>query len=335
MSTRWIAPALAAVVVLFAGLAVYLALEQVRAGGETDNRLRLAINPWPGYELLYLADVRDLYAKEGLDVQLVQFSTLDDARRSFERGQVDAIATTLVDVVQIYHDTGEKPQIVLAADYSKGGDMIVARGKEISTVAALKGRTIAAEQMFGRFILSGALRRHGLTLDDVKVIESSVLDGQRLLESGKVDAIVTFPPHSIGALNVAGTRRIFDTREIPEQVFDVVAVRRSAVDRIPDLEHRIQRVWARALEQLESTPAEAIRIMARREGITDDEFRAALADIHLIPAERQPDMLGPGGPIERALAQLVAFRGWTGPVERPAPVASAFMAPPVPLGTVE
>ena len=58
--------------------------------------VRIGINFWPGYEFLYLAEKQGFFKQEGVPVELIQFSSMGDARRAFERGQVDAMAVTLI-----------------------------------------------------------------------------------------------------------------------------------------------------------------------------------------------------------------------------------------------
>ncbi len=303
-------PALA---LIAAASVVALGLFGILAPDRTNlaPRLRLAINPWPGFELLYLASVKKLYEEEGLQVELVQFSTLDDARRSYERGQVDAIAATLVDIVQIYHDTGEFPRIILATDYSDGSDAVVSLEKRVRDVKSLKGKTVAVEQMFGRFILDRALQKYGLSLSDVRVIESSVMSASGLLTRGGVDAIVTYAPYTVDALKVDGSKTIFTSKEVPEQVFDVVATRNEYLKRIPDLQARLMRVWKRAMDVLSSEPEAALEIMARRERISVPEFREALAGVRLIPSEQQASMLARSGPVAKSIDRLTHFPDWS------------------------
>lgn len=322
-----------AVTFVAVSVAAYLALLAPIAGSKADNRLRLAINPWPGYEVLYLGHVRDLYRQQGLDVDLVQFSTLDDARRSFERGQVDAIATTLVDVMQIYQGTGEQPVVVLVTDYSDGADVIIARGQGIVSPRNLKGKRVAVEQMFGRFVLQAALAGSGMSLDDVRLVEASVLEGADLLQEGAVDAVVTYAPQSVSAARVPGARTIFMSSATPRQILDVVAVRPGVLERIPDLHARLAGAWGQSLKVTRTYPGEAIRIMARREGLSDEEFRQALAGVHLVTEAEQAEMLRIGGPVEQGLKRLAAFEGWISPVARPEPDSSAFIAPVTGIGS--
>lgn len=302
------------------------------SGQEQKHRLRLAINLWPGYELLYVAYVKGVYEQEGLDLDLVQFSTLDDARRSFERGQVDAIATTLVDIVQTYRSHGEMSRILLAADYSDGGDVIVSMRDRVPDVRSLKGKRVGVEQMFGRVVLERALRLQGLTLRDVRLVETSVLGASRLLQRGEVDAIVTYVPYVIEALKVAGTKAIFTTKETPGQIFDVVATRSEVLRRIPDLQGRMTRVWSRSLDFFKTNPEEAFEIMARREGVTVPEFKAALSGVQLIPPEQQAAVLAPGGPLAEALEALLRLPDWTGAARNESVSAQEFLTPPSSVG---
>ena len=71
-------------------IAVILLLSACR---ETPNPpLRIAINPWPGYEFLYLAERLKLFEAEGVEVRILQFSSLNDSRRAFELGKADGFS---------------------------------------------------------------------------------------------------------------------------------------------------------------------------------------------------------------------------------------------------
>jgi len=110
-------------------------------GGPRDDGkpARLAINPWPGYELLYLAEQKGFFKEEGLNVVLKQFSSLEDVRNAFENGTVDGICSTLVEMIQAKANKGKLAQVALVADFSSGADEIQAL-REVADVKALKGR---------------------------------------------------------------------------------------------------------------------------------------------------------------------------------------------------
>ncbi|MEY4582651.1 MAG: hypothetical protein RL701_7354 [Pseudomonadota bacterium] len=82
--------------------------------------LRIGINPWPGYELLFLAQEKSYFRDAEVDVRLVEFNSPIDERYAYERGQLDAWAATLVEVIQAGDQSEPAPQIIQVIDYSKG-----------------------------------------------------------------------------------------------------------------------------------------------------------------------------------------------------------------------
>jgi NitT/TauT family transport system substrate-binding protein len=158
--------------------------------------LRVGINPWPGYEFLYLAQEKGFYRDQGFDLRLIEFNSLSDARRAFERGQIDAIAATVIEVLQVRDNSARSPQIVQVVDYSNGADVILARSG-ISNEAGLRGARIGLElASLGVFVLSRGLEQNALSLTDVKLVSMDQLSMENAYQNGELDAIVTYPPTS-------------------------------------------------------------------------------------------------------------------------------------------
>lgn len=61
-----------------------------------QEKIRLAINPWPGYEFLYLAGQKGFFVEHGLNVEIVELSSLADVQRIYIQGRVDALARRLL-----------------------------------------------------------------------------------------------------------------------------------------------------------------------------------------------------------------------------------------------
>ena len=66
-----------------------------------QRQVRLAIVDWPAYEYFYLASRKGLDLQQGYRLQVDQFGSLQDQRRAFSRGDVEAIATTLPEAIAI------------------------------------------------------------------------------------------------------------------------------------------------------------------------------------------------------------------------------------------
>ena len=111
---------------------------------EPPAALRVGINSWPGYEFIFLAQEKGYFRDEHLNVRLVEFSSLSDCRRAYERGQIDAMGTTVVEVLMTRDQSSRSPQIVRICDYSNGADVILAQSA-ITNGAGLRGARIGVE----------------------------------------------------------------------------------------------------------------------------------------------------------------------------------------------
>ncbi|ABL98278.1 ABC transporter substrate-binding protein [Shewanella amazonensis] len=249
---------------------------------EPKEKIIIAINPWPGYEVLYLAQQQGFYEAAGLNVGFVQVATLSDAQRAYLSGRVAGFTSTMIEAVQVEAFGGKRVKVVLAADYSDGGDVILAK-TEYGDIPSLKGKTIGCEvSSLGIFILARALAANGLTLDDVTVMNVEQGDGPRHLQLGLIDAMVTYPPYSLAAMKQEGVHQVFSTKEIPGEILDTLSISAETLARHPDFVPKLRVVWQQALDYVQEHPTEAIAIMARREGIPPEEFRQVLNDIHLL-----------------------------------------------------
>jgi NitT/TauT family transport system substrate-binding protein len=269
---------------------------------EKTASLRVGINPWPGYEFLYLAQEKGFYRAEGIEVRLVEFSSLSDARRAYERGQINALGTTVIEVLQIRENSPRSPQIVQITDYSNGADVILAR-PGLTNGASLRGARIGLELgSLGIYLLARGLEKNGLSLADVKRVSLDQLSMEDAFRQGELDAIVTYPPISTILLRDTKANTVFSSAEIPGEVIDVIAVEAEINTQRPGDVAKLLRAYHRAMAYTQQHPAEAHRIMAAREGLTPEEFRAALTGgIRLLAESDQADYLRPGGKLATVL----------------------------------
>jgi NitT/TauT family transport system substrate-binding protein len=268
------------------------------------TELRIATNPWAPCEFLYLAKERGFFAAEGLEVRLVEHASLSDCRVAFANGQVDAMTGSLVDVLQARENSPRSPQVALVTDYSNGADMILGRA-ELNSVADLKGRRVGIELgSLSVFMLARALERAGLKLNDVEMVSCAPDEMKAAMISGSVDAVVTYPPTSVGIEAGGQVRRLFSSAEIPGEVVDVLAVDAAWLQRDPSLPARLARVMQRALDEARAHPQAAYTFMGQREGLSGAEFEQALGGIQLVDAAGQQAFLGQRGSLQRSLQDV-------------------------------
>lgn len=293
--------------------------------------IRIGANVWPGYEAIFLARTKGFYELEGVRVELVEFGSLPDVRRAFERGQIDAMATTVIEVIQVREFSNRRPQVFLISDYSDGADVVLGTD-DVDSITALKGRKVGAEPAsLGVFLLTRALEEHGLSLDDVKVMPMDQSNMRTALAEGRVDAIVTYPPVS-ARTQADGARVLFTSSEILHEVVDVLSVDASI------LQHReadiaaIIRAWDRAVAYMRAEPSDANRINAARTGMTPAGFAQSLDGIRITNSREQAAAWQHGGALQRAVQTAARVLRDAGQIDGPDETADVLA--PGPIGTV-
>lgn len=272
---------------------------------EPIEPIKIGINPWPGYEFLYLADQLGFYDEVGLPVKIVQYSSLADVQRAFMMGQVDGMTTTGIELVIASYHSNKKPKVVLVADYSNGGDVIIGAADGIESMADLRGKKIGLElNSLGLFMLARGLEVNGMSLEDVEPVNVEVIQLPHALREGDVVAGIAYPPTSIEMMTLDHAKVLFDSTEIPEEVVDVVSVSEASLGRVPDFIPKLRQVWDRALAYSKSNPKHAYEIMAARERITPKEFEEALSGVIVLSGSQQDALMKDGGKLEKTLVAV-------------------------------
>lgn len=292
--------------------------------------LRIGINAWPGYEFLYLAQEKGFYRDAGVDVRLVEFNSLADARRAYERGQIDGLGATVIEVMQAREQPGRDLQVVAVIDYSDGADVVLAR-PEFTAPATLRGARIGVELgSLGVYVLVRALEHQQLSLADIKMVSLDPSAMEHAFVSGELDAVVTYPPFSLSLLKDGKAKPIFTSALIPGEVVDVIAIDESVALTRTDQVTRLLGAFQRAAAFTTTDAAEAHRIMAAREGISQAEFAAILSDgIRLVGVARQAEFLRPGGTlttvVDRVDQVMRASKQISGPDRRAGAFSDRFV----------
>jgi NitT/TauT family transport system substrate-binding protein len=286
-------------------LSIIMGLAIILSSGCTAARapdFRVGINSWPGYEFVYLAQELGFYKAADIDVRVLEFGSLSDCRRAFERGQIDAMGTTVVEVMQVRSRSSRSPQIISVMDYSNGADVIIAKITDGPPIAA--GARVGVEiDSLGVYVLARGLKKYGLQLSDVKLVPMDQTSMQSAFLADELEALVTYPPTSVSLIKNKSLRAIFDTSEIPGEVVDVLASDEKWNQAHPEITDKFVRAVERAVAFTFENPQEAYPIMALREQLTVEEFGNALSDGIVLVAPREQDaFFTPGGKLEVVIA---------------------------------
>ncbi len=285
---------------------------------ERKEPIRIGLNTWPGFEFLYLAEHKGFFAAEGVKVRLVELGSLDDSRRAFQRGQIDAMGCTLIELLLSRAESSRQAQAFYVVDFSTGADVLLAQ-TSIESVADLRGKRVGIE--LGNltiYLLSRALQENGLGLDDVTLVPLDQLKMIDAFAQGQVDAVATFPPSSTAIASTGKANEIFDSGGIPREIVDLLTMDARMLRDRPRDAAAVARAFERAVQYAQDHPDDAYRFMAARENMSPADFAATVTDdIHIVRMSEQSRFLAPNGALHQTLARTDAILRKIGKLEGP------------------
>ena len=297
----------------FRWLGVPAALLLVAGCNPWSPQLSVPVSQWPGYEFFPLAQARQLDRREGLALNLPAFANPQDIVHAYLRGDVQIAQLTTVEAVDLCKRVPTRcPVVVLVLDESRGGDQVLVH-RSLASIADLRGKPVAITPSTLRpFVLSRALARHGLGLADVDLRPMPLETMPKALADGEVVGAALFPPFSDSAQRQAPVRPLFTSREIPGEIFDVLVVDPTMLNKQRQALVKLLRSWQAAHDEWRRNPQSSIAVMAKREGVSEAEFRASLDGLVFLSLARQQPLFRPDGVLERNLRDLRAVQAQLG-----------------------
>lgn len=258
---------------------------------------RLGINAWVGYDPLVLA--RDRGLLDGGLIKVVELATGAETQRHLRNNLLDAGALTLDEVLRM-RDRGLDLRVIALLDTSRGGDVVMAAPR-IRKPADLLGQAIAVEDSsVGTLMFHRLLEAAGLAATDVRQTNLEATLHLQALRSGQVAAAVSYQPLA-GAMASAGFHPLFDSRQIPGQVLDVLAVRKSLLDNRPDAADAMLLAWHRGLALLALDPHGAAESLSVGTDLSAADYRLVMGGLQFFaPDESLAALSDLDGPVLRA-----------------------------------
>jgi NitT/TauT family transport system substrate-binding protein len=257
--------------------------------------VRVAVFPRPGCELIWVAKEKGYFKEEGLDVVIAQYSSWVSALNAFNQGKVDISIQTVMSLLV----SGRRGVIVAVTDRFKGDVLVGKRTmKSVVDLTSLKRKPVSAEiGTDGYYLLESVVQQLGLARKEISIFPQFTDDAVDSFIRGDIQAVVCYPPYVKKALR-KGKGRVLYAQEFhalsPATV--IVAPERLIAGRPGDV-RRFIRAWYKAVAFFKNHREEAIRIMAKAEGVTPEEFAESLSDLTVFDREEarrfmQSDKMG-------------------------------------------
>ena len=269
-------------------------------GCEKREDSRIGAHTWIGYEPLFLAKQSHQLPT---NMALVSGQNAADSMQGLLSGRLDGAALTLDEVIKVRAD-GIPLTVVLVFDISAGADQVIAR-PAITTPAKLKGKRLAYEaSALGELMLSKLLAHAKLNPNDLDLISLAPNEQLTAWRAQSIDAAITYEPTASKLLS-AGGQLIFDSRQLPETIMDVLAVRTDRMHAFADNLRDLIRVHFQMLDRLQTNPGDTLYQIATRQNVSLAHVRAALSGVILPSVTANIRLLQPQGKVIQVAQSLI------------------------------
>jgi NitT/TauT family transport system substrate-binding protein len=239
-----------------------------------QTKLTIGYSGWTGFAPLTLAKEAGIFQKNGLDVTM---SKIPQASRhlAIQSRQVACAATT-VETWVVWNANGVATKQIFQLDKSYGADGMVVRNS-IASIKDLKGKTVAASApgTAPYFTLAWFLKKNGLSVKDVTVVNLEPGPAAQVFIAGQNDAAMTYEPYlsSVRAAPQAG-KIIATTLDYP-MIMDTFGCTPKFLADNPAAGKALADSYFQAIEMIAKEPAKANEIMGADVKQTGAQFAAS------------------------------------------------------------
>ena len=230
------------------------------AGAAAQTKVAIGYSGWTGFAPLTLAKEAGIFKKNGLDVELKKVPQ-KDRHLAIASGDLQCAATT-VETWVIWNANGVATKQIFQMDKSYGADGMVVRSG-IQKIADLKGKTVAASApgTAPYFTLAWFLKKNGLTVKDVTVVNMEPAAAAQAFIAGQNDVAMTYEPYlsAVRAKPEAG-KIIATTLDYP-MIMDTFGCTPKFLADNPKAAQALTNSYFETLEMIKNDPKKSYEIM--------------------------------------------------------------------------
>lgn len=281
-----------------------LSVSTVRAMESELPVVRVAIDLWPGYYPVVIAQKQGYFAKRGLQVDYTIPENTDKMLEAFAAGQFDVVCVALGDVFALKEKVPSL-RVVLVSDESAGGDALLSLKPLPQN---LKGLRIGTNlDGFGALFVREFLRQHQATVQDVALVQQEASDAVVMLKESRVDIAHTWEPYVSELTGYHDAIVVFSSARTPGLIPDAVVMHGNLLQQ-PERAKAFVAAWLEASQWWISNRHAGNRIAERALLLMPNTVN--LEGIRLLDAAANRELFGRGdapGPLYRTTQQYIDF----------------------------
>jgi NitT/TauT family transport system substrate-binding protein len=223
-------------------------------------KVAIGISGWTGFAPLTLAKEAGIFKKNGVDATIKKIPQ-KDRHLAIASGDIQCAATT-VETFIIWNANGVPITQVVQLDKSYGADGMVVRNS-IAKISDLKGKTVAASApgTAPYFTLAWMLKKNGLTVKDVTVVNLEPGPAAQAFVAGQNDAAMTYEPYLSTVRDKPDAGKIIATTLDYPMVMDTFGCTPKLIKENPKLVQAMVASYFEALELIKREPKKSFETM--------------------------------------------------------------------------
>ena len=267
---------------IWPAICLSLCLAMLPSGTLAAERLIVADAPTLLTGLVSIAAEKGYFTGQGLEVEVKEYKTGDDATRAMFEGRADI--ATVAETAFVFDSFREKDFSLFATIGSWDNEVkIVARtDRDINSIADLRGKRVGTHPRISvHYFLSQALLKYGLTMRDITPVFRKAGELPPALETGEIDAFSLREPFIGEALQrLKGNVKVFAEPGLYWKSFSLVARNKTLAERTGALQGFL-RALRKAEMLVREQPREAAGILAARLNSAPDKIASDLDQVKL------------------------------------------------------
>jgi NitT/TauT family transport system substrate-binding protein len=261
------------------------------SGDGAPPTVSIAMPIWIGDAPWILADEKGFDEDNGVNLDLQMVEQMSDITTSIGAQRIDAGYAVGPGQVLTMMQADIPFKLAMMGGISLGADQIIG-GEGVSSVEDLRGKRVGVETAStGYPMLVYMLQEHGMTLDDIEIVELAGSQAAVALKADQVDAAYTWQPYINNAIK-RGDTSLFRASEKRGIIGDFLVL---SPDFAEDEEtvDKVLATWQEAVEYFRSNPEESAAAIARGMRVPLDETKFSLGadQIEFLDLQQSIDLL--------------------------------------------
>ncbi len=246
------------------------------SAGAQDAKVSIGISGWTGFAPLTLAKEAGIFKKNGLDVTIKK---IPQASRHLAllSGDIQCAATT-VETWVVWNANGVPTKQIFQLDKSYGADGMVVRNT-IGKIADLKGKSVLASApgTAPYFTLAWMLKKNGLSVKDVTVVNMEPGPAAQAFIAGQMDAAMTYEPYLSAVREAPQAGKIIATTLDYPMIMDTFGCTNDFIAKNDKIAKALADSYFEAIDMIAKDPAKSNTIMGADVKQTGEVFAKSSA----------------------------------------------------------